>query len=298
MGGHELYSFADGYSGYHQVRIAEEDQLKTTFMSPWGTFCYEVMPFGLCNAPATFQRLMNKVLEPYLRHFLRVFMDEIGIYGDMASSLEKLEKVFERLDELGITLRAKKTKIGFSSRRLVGHIVSMEEIVVTDHQALVYLLKPNETRRIARWIILLQEFDLEIVHHAGAKHGNVDFLSRMEKEVGVVSEDDDFSDATLMSIDVNNQPEKYRDIIRYIQGSCGEHFAGRITVEKILAAGYYWPTMFKDSFDYCKRCEICQAFANRSTVSGVLHPIPPLGPFKKWGKAGYGGGSVKDEEGV
>lgn len=128
MGGHELYSFADGYSGYHQVRIAEEDQLKTTFMSPWGTFCYEVMPFGLCNAPATFQRLMNKVLEPYLRHFLRVFMDEIGIYGDMASSLEKLEKVFERLDELGITLRAKKTKIGFSSRRLVGHIVSMEEI--------------------------------------------------------------------------------------------------------------------------------------------------------------------------
>ena len=65
VGGHELYSFADGYSGYHQVKIAKEDQLKTTFTSPWGTFCYEVMPFGLCNAPATFQRLMNKVLEPY-----------------------------------------------------------------------------------------------------------------------------------------------------------------------------------------------------------------------------------------
>lgn len=44
--GHELSSFADGYNGYHQVRIAEEDQLKTTFMSPWGIFCYEVMPSG------------------------------------------------------------------------------------------------------------------------------------------------------------------------------------------------------------------------------------------------------------
>lgn len=98
-GRHELYSFADGYSGYHQVRIAEEDQLKTTFTSLWGTFCYEVMPFGLCNAHATFQRLMNKVMEPYLGHFVRMFIDAFGIYVDRASHLEKLEKVFERLDQ-------------------------------------------------------------------------------------------------------------------------------------------------------------------------------------------------------
>ena len=64
---------------------------------------------------------------------------------------------------------------------------------------------------------MLQEFDLEIVHQAGTKHGNVDFLSRMEKEVGVVSEDDDFQDAMLMSIDIENEPEEYKDIIRYFQ---------------------------------------------------------------------------------
>ena len=124
VGGHELYSFADGNSGYHQVKIAKEDQLKTTFTSPWDTFCYEVMSFGLCNAPATFQRLMNKVLELYLGHFVRVFMDDFGIYADSASYLEKLEKVFERLDESEITLSAEKIKNRFSSGRLVGHIVS------------------------------------------------------------------------------------------------------------------------------------------------------------------------------
>jgi hypothetical protein len=54
VAGHKMYTFGDGYKGYHQVKIALEDQLKTTFTTPWGTFCYTVMPFGLCNAPGTF----------------------------------------------------------------------------------------------------------------------------------------------------------------------------------------------------------------------------------------------------
>ena len=64
---------------------------------------------------------------------------------------------------------------------------------------------------------------------------------------------------------------------------CRGYFAGRVTVEKIFAAGYYWLTMFKDTFDYCKRYEVCQTFANESTMSGNLHPISSLGPFEKWG---------------
>jgi len=70
--GHEMYTYEDGYRGYHQVNIVSEDQLKTTFTMPWGTFCYIVMPFGLCNALGTFQRLMNKVFDPFLGLFLRV----------------------------------------------------------------------------------------------------------------------------------------------------------------------------------------------------------------------------------
>jgi hypothetical protein len=66
VAGHEMYIFGDGYKGYHQVKIAMEDQLKTTFTTPWGTFCYIIMSFGLCNALKKFQCLMNKVFEPFL----------------------------------------------------------------------------------------------------------------------------------------------------------------------------------------------------------------------------------------
>ena len=86
------------------------------------------MSFGLCNASDTFQRLMNKVLKPYLEHFVRVFKDSFLIYLDWSSHLEKLEKVSEHLDESGITLSAEKIQISFFSGRLVGHIVSKEEI--------------------------------------------------------------------------------------------------------------------------------------------------------------------------
>ena len=56
LSGKKYFSFMDGYSGYNQIHIALEDQDKTTFTCPWGTFAYRVLPFGLCNAPTTFQR--------------------------------------------------------------------------------------------------------------------------------------------------------------------------------------------------------------------------------------------------
>ena len=82
----------------------------------------------LYNGPITFQRLMNKVLELYLRYFARIFIDNIWIYWDRASQSEKLEKVFERLVESEFTLNAEKIEIGYSSGHLVGHIVFRDGI--------------------------------------------------------------------------------------------------------------------------------------------------------------------------
>ncbi|KAI3453437.1 hypothetical protein Pfo_010100 [Paulownia fortunei] len=93
VAGHEFYCFLDGYSGYNQIAIALEDQEKTTFTCPFGTFAYRRMPFGLCNAPATFQRCMLSIFSDMVECFLEVFMDDFSIFGnsfdDCLSNLEK-----------------------------------------------------------------------------------------------------------------------------------------------------------------------------------------------------------------
>jgi len=82
VAGHEFYCFLDGYSGYNQIEIALEDQEKTTFTCPFGTFAYRRMPFGLCNAPATFQRCMLSIFSDMVEPFLEIFMDDFSVFGD------------------------------------------------------------------------------------------------------------------------------------------------------------------------------------------------------------------------
>jgi hypothetical protein len=76
LAGHSYYCFLDGYSGYNQIVIALEDQDKTTFSCPFGTFAYRRIPFGLCNAAATFQRCMMSIFSDMVKKFIEVFMDK------------------------------------------------------------------------------------------------------------------------------------------------------------------------------------------------------------------------------
>jgi len=81
----ELYSFLDGFSGYNQVKIKAKDREKTTFIIEWGAFVFMVMPFGLCNALATFQQAITKAFWEYIGEFMQVFLDDFTIYGDVAN---------------------------------------------------------------------------------------------------------------------------------------------------------------------------------------------------------------------
>ena len=81
VSGHPFYCFLDGYLGYFQIEIAPEDQEKTTFTCLFGTYAYRRMPFGLCNAPATFQRCMLSMFSDMVERIMEVYIDDITVYG-------------------------------------------------------------------------------------------------------------------------------------------------------------------------------------------------------------------------
>ena len=81
LAGHPYLCFLDGYSRYNQIVIALEDQEKTTFTCPYGTFAFRRMPFGLYNVPATFQRCMMSIFSDLVEEAMEIFMDDFSMYG-------------------------------------------------------------------------------------------------------------------------------------------------------------------------------------------------------------------------
>ncbi|KAL1188655.1 RNA-directed DNA polymerase-like protein [Cardamine amara subsp. amara] len=105
LANHPYYCFLDGYSGFFQIPIHPCDQEKTTFTCPYGTYAYRRMPFGLCNAPATFQRCMMSIFSDLIEHTMEVSMDDFSVYGDsFASCLANLCRVLERCEETNLVL--------------------------------------------------------------------------------------------------------------------------------------------------------------------------------------------------
>jgi len=132
VAGHEFYCFLDGYSGYNQIEIAlEEDQEKTTFTCPFDTFAYRKMPFGLCNAPATFQRCMLSIFSNMVKHFLEIFMDDFSVFGDSFDDcLTNLEKVLNRCEEKNLVLNWEKYHFMVTNDIVLGYIILLTGIEV------------------------------------------------------------------------------------------------------------------------------------------------------------------------
>ena len=131
VAGHEFYCFLHGYSGYNQIEIALEDQEKTTFTCPFGTFAFRKMPFGLCNAPGTFQRCIMGIFSDMIEIILEIFMDDFLVFGDSYEGyLENLRKVLERCQEKNLVLNWEKCHFMVTQGIVLGHIVSKNGIEV------------------------------------------------------------------------------------------------------------------------------------------------------------------------
>ncbi|KAI5328130.1 hypothetical protein L3X38_027526 [Prunus dulcis] len=499
LSGHAYYCFLDGFSGYNQIPIAPEDQEKTTFTCPFGTFAYRRMPFGLCNAPATFQRCMMAIFSDMVERFMEVFMDDFSVFGSSFDDcLHHLSLVLTRCKEtnlilnwekchfmvrqgivlghvvsnkgiqvdkakiniitnlpppssvkgvrsflghagfyrrfikkfssisrplcnllakdavfefdeicmkafttlkkeltsapiiiapdwslpfeimcdasdfaIGAVLGQKKNKlphvIHYASRTLNDaqlnysttekellavvfalekfrpYLVGSKVIVYSDHAALRYLLTKKDAKpRLIRWILLLQEFDLEIRDKKGCENVVADHLSRIvveEQGEAVLPLNETFPDEQLYVAQVKepwyadfvnylacgvlrndltyqdkkkffsmvkhyvwDEPflfkhcpdqlirrcvpeEEHESILRHSHElACGGHFGAKKTALKILQSGFFWPTLFKDAFNFCVKCDRCQRMGNISRRNELpLKNILFVELFDVWG---------------
>ena len=145
LSGAKYFSKLDLKSGYWQVELDEADKEKTAFQV-WGVGFFEAnrMPFGLCNAPATFQRLMERCMgELNLKECL-IYLDDIIIYSpDIDSHLERLDAVFKRLAEFNLTIKPSKCEFFKTETTYLGHVVSSEGIKAD----------PKKTDAVHNWLI-------------------------------------------------------------------------------------------------------------------------------------------------
>uniref|UniRef100_A0A3B1KBC2 Gypsy retrotransposon integrase-like protein 1 n=1 Tax=Astyanax mexicanus TaxID=7994 RepID=A0A3B1KBC2_ASTMX len=125
----EWFTTLDLASGYWQVGVHPDDQPKTAFATPLGLYHFRRMPFGLCNAPATFQRLMQHCLRGQVAEFLFVYLDDIIIHSaDFSLHVQHLEQVFERLSRYGLKLRSDKCKLFRRQVKFLGHVVNKQGV--------------------------------------------------------------------------------------------------------------------------------------------------------------------------
>ncbi|GJT45883.1 reverse transcriptase domain-containing protein [Tanacetum coccineum] len=370
LAGNEFYCFLDGFSGYFQIPIDPQDQEKTTFTCPYGTFAYKRMPFGLCNAPGTFQRCMTAIFHDMIEKTMDVFMDDFSVFGDNFSKfLDNLDKMLNRCEETNLVLNWEKCHFMVKEGIVLGHKISKsclevdrakveviaklpypttvkgvrsflghagfyrrkkliespilvvpnwdydfeimcdasdfalgavlgqrkdkhfhpihyailsKTIVYTDHSAIKYLMAKQDAKsRLLRWILLLQEFNLEIRDKKGAENVAADHLSRLEnphknelekqnitesfplESLGKVEEvkEINVNDNVLNNVNVlsDNTTPWFADLANYHAGNFVKKGMSSQQKKKFFkdAKHYYWddPYLFKICADQViRRC--------------------------------------------
>ncbi|GJX20161.1 putative reverse transcriptase domain-containing protein [Tanacetum coccineum] len=189
--GARYFSKIDIRSGYHQLRVHEEDIPKTAFRMRYGYFEFTIMPFGLTNAPAVFMDLMNQVCKPYLDKFFIVFIDDILIYSKTKEDHEvHLKLVLELLKKERLYVKFSKCEFWLQEVHFLDHVVNHNGIHVDPSK--IEAVKnwkdpttPSEIRLFLgltrRWIELFSDYECEIRYHPGKVNVVADALSRKER---------------------------------------------------------------------------------------------------------------------
>jgi hypothetical protein len=150
-------SFLDAYFGYNQIKLKKEDEEKTAFITPYGVLCYQVMPFGLKNAGATYERMMQNCLGSQIGRNIQVYIDDMVITTRKEESLiSDLAETFDNLNRYKLKLNPTKCSFGVSAGQLLGFLVSARGI-----EAILTMGKPtklHDVQKLAGRVAALSRF--------------------------------------------------------------------------------------------------------------------------------------------
>ena len=157
--GHPMLSFMDGFSRCNQILMASEDMEKTSFITEWGTYYYWVMPFGLKNAGATYQRAATTLFHDMMHRDVEVYVDDMIVKSQgREAHLAALQRFFERIRQFRLRLNPKKCTFGVTYGKLLGHIVSKHgtEVDPEKIKAILNMPTPRTEKEIKGFLGRLQ----------------------------------------------------------------------------------------------------------------------------------------------
>ena len=154
-----LMSFMDGFSGYNQIKMAHRDMTKTTFTMEWGIYCYIVMPFGLKNVSATYQRMATTLLHDIMHNEVEMYVDDMIVKAnEREGHIVNLRKFFERIKEYRLRLNPQKCTFGITIGKLLGFLVSVRGIEddPSTIKAILEMFQPKSEKEIKGFFGRLQ----------------------------------------------------------------------------------------------------------------------------------------------
>jgi hypothetical protein len=161
LAGKAIYSTLDCFSGYWQVPLHPNSQHLTSFISPFGSFQFTVLPFGLTNAPSLFSRIMQTILAPFLFQFVIVYIDDICVFSNSTDEhRHHLEMVFQKLEAFSVKLKFKKCSFYRTSFKYLGHIVNFSGIKPDPDKLLVIseFQRPSNPKTVRSFVGLVSYF--------------------------------------------------------------------------------------------------------------------------------------------
>ncbi|GJZ38897.1 reverse transcriptase domain-containing protein [Tanacetum coccineum] len=286
--GNKYFCFLDGFSGYFQIPIDPNDQEKTTFTCPFGTYAYRRMPFSLCNAPTTFQRCMLAIFHDMIEESVKVFMDDFSVFGNSFDTcLNNLDKMLQRCEDanlFGIEIKDRKGVENVAADHL-SHLENDEasdDSEVDDNFPRETLMEINTKNE--PWFADFANYLVGDIIPKGMTYQQKNkFFSDLkyyfweEPYLFKVSSDSMIRRCIL-------GPETRTILDQCHHGPTGGHYGPNITAKKVLDSGFYWPTIIKEAHTLVRLCEACQKTGNISKLDEMpLNNIQVCEIFNIWG---------------